>query len=296
MTLLIGIDAGGTKTSGKLYDYLSGQDSAELRHAVTGAGNIVSAGATAVENVANCIAQLNPNREPIGLLVLGMAGVTAAGKVAEVGEVLSQRFPEIAQINVLNDAQLGMAAALRGKDGIYVIAGTGSIVMASAGDEAVRVGGMGHLLGDEGSGYWIGKQLFRKLVADYNANSYSNLSKQLLAYENTTPEDTPKLAGKFNSLSKDEIARYAMFVNEQFQLGDADAGAILVAAGEELAAQVRLAAAKLNNQVNLVATSGSVINNNQVVRAAFEAALPKYELVSGESEPEKAACYLYQTH
>ena len=289
MTLLIGIDAGGTKTSGKLFD----QNGAELCQAVTGAGNIVAAGDSAVENVAKCITELNPTRNPIELLVLGMAGVTAAGKELEVHDALAAKFPEISKIRVLNDAQLGMAAALQGHDGVFVIAGTGSIVMASAGEESARVGGMGHILGDEGGGYWIGKQLFMKLASDYNTNSFSNLSKQLLALEDATPEDTPKLAGKFYTLSKDEVAQYAIFVAEQNQLGDVDATEILNSAGEELATQVRQAAAKLGNRVDRVATVGSVINNNKTVREAFRRALPEFEVLDGEFMPEQAVYFLY---
>ena len=290
MTRLIGIDAGGTKTSGVLYD----QDGTELRHEITGVGNIVTMGNAAVENVATCIAELNPDREPIDYLVLGMAGVTAADKVDEVRDTIATQFPEIAQVRVINDAQLGMAAALEGKDGIFVIAGTGSIVTASAGEKSARVGGMGQLLGDEGSGYWIGKQLFMRLVSDFNRNSYCNLSKRLLEKENTAPDDVPKLAGKFNSLTKDEVANYALFVTEQSDLGDEDAHAILTSAGEELAAQVRLAAAKLGNSVKRVATSGSVITKNQVVRDTFLKALPGFEILTGKVTPEKAAYYLYQ--
>jgi len=291
MNSLIGIDAGGTKTSGILYDL----EGIELRHAVTGAGNIASMGTTAIENVAKCITELNPDGEPVALLVLGMAGVTAAGKVDEVRNAIAAQFPQIAQIKVLNDAQLGIVAALQGKDGIFVIAGTGSIVMASASHKFARVGGMGHILGDEGSGYWIGKQLFMRLASDYNRDAYSNLSKRLLVKENTAPEDTPKIAGKYCALTKDEVAHYALFVTEQCQLGDEDACAILIAAGEELAAQVRLAAAKLGNSVRRVATSGSVITKNKVVRDAFLRSLPEFEVLSNEFTPEKAVYYLYQT-
>jgi len=290
MTAVIGIDAGGTKTSGKLYD----GDGNELQQAVTGPGNIVSSGETALENIAKCINELNPGKSHIDLLVLGMAGVTAANKVDEVHDDIAVRFPEIAEIQVINDAQLGMAAALQGQDGIYVIAGTGSVVMASAGDDVARVGGMGHILGDEGAGYWIGKQLFMKLASDFNHNSFSNLSKQFLAKEHTEPEDTPKLAGKFYTLSKDDVASYALFVNEQCKLGDPDACEILNTAGKDLANQVKLAAAKLGNRVNRVATSGSVITNNKVVRSAFEKNLPGFEMITEESSPEKAAYFIYR--
>ncbi|GGH87207.1 N-acetylglucosamine kinase-like BadF-type ATPase [Pullulanibacillus pueri] len=48
-------------------------------------------------------------------------------------------------------------AATRGKPGIIIICGGGTVVYGKNSDGAsYRFGGWGHLLGDEGSGYWIG--------------------------------------------------------------------------------------------------------------------------------------------
>src|SRR5205085_1278058 len=47
----------------------------------------------------------------------------------------------------------------RDAPGIVIIAGTGSIVYGrNQRGEAARAGGWGHLIGDEGSGYWIGRE------------------------------------------------------------------------------------------------------------------------------------------
>lgn len=56
-----------------------------------------------------------------------------------------------------------LAGSLLGKQGIHVIAGTGSIGLGFDKDSYyVRSGGWHHLFGgDEGSGYWIGCQLIR---------------------------------------------------------------------------------------------------------------------------------------
>ena len=61
-----------------------------------------------------------------------------------------------------DDTDAALAGAFAGRPGIVVIAGTGS---GAAGRDAagrtVRVGGHGFLLGDEGGGYWIGREAVR---------------------------------------------------------------------------------------------------------------------------------------
>ena len=62
---------------------------------------------------------------------------------------------------VTSSAQSAMAAVLGDKDGIVLICGTGSIVLARRGNRTAQVGGYGSFAGDAGSGYWMGRELVR---------------------------------------------------------------------------------------------------------------------------------------
>ena len=65
-------------------------------------------------------------------------------------------------ICVMSDLELAHAAAFAGGPGVLIIAGTGSVGLSK--DEKGlwrRAGGLGPLLGDEGSGFWIGRQALR---------------------------------------------------------------------------------------------------------------------------------------
>jgi N-acetylglucosamine kinase-like BadF-type ATPase len=92
-------------------------------------------------------------------LVVGSRGIwTAAERRA-----LARRLARAARrVEVLSDAQIAHLGALGGGPGVLILAGTGSIVIAR--DHAgrwARAGGFGPLLGDEGSGFWLGRAWLR---------------------------------------------------------------------------------------------------------------------------------------
>ncbi|MBI4375942.1 MAG: hypothetical protein HY549_05775 [Elusimicrobia bacterium] len=60
-----------------------------------------------------------------------------------------------------SDMELTHLAAFRGEPGILIIAGTGSSALGCNGRRWARAGGLGPLLGDEGSGFWIGREALR---------------------------------------------------------------------------------------------------------------------------------------
>lgn len=62
------------------------------------------------------------------------------------------------RVRVISDAEAAFLAALGERPGILVLAGTGSIVLGrSRRGRWARAGGLGPLLGDEGSAFWIGR-------------------------------------------------------------------------------------------------------------------------------------------
>ncbi len=63
---------------------------------------------------------------------------------------------------MLSDAQAAALGALGGRAGVLVLSGTGSIVLGrSERGRWARAGGLGPLLGDEGSGFWLGREWLR---------------------------------------------------------------------------------------------------------------------------------------
>ena len=83
---------------------------------------------------------------------------------------------------IVHDTQL-ILAAVGADDGIALIAGTGSVAWGkSAGGSTSRAGGWGYLLGDEGSGYWLGRQAVRHALAQVDrGDPPDRLTKRLTA-------------------------------------------------------------------------------------------------------------------
>jgi N-acetylglucosamine kinase-like BadF-type ATPase len=91
---------------------------------------------------------------------LGLAGIRSADDADRVASQLTARTG--ARVAVGDDADAALAGAFRGGPGVVVIAGTGSAAAGRHADgRTARVGGHGFLLGDEGSGYWIGREAVR---------------------------------------------------------------------------------------------------------------------------------------
>ena len=93
------------------------------------------------------------------MLVIGSRGIwTLAERRA-----LARRLARAARsLEVLSDAQLAHLGALGGGPGLLILAGTGSIVIGrDPGGRWGRAGGFGPLLGDEGSGFWLGRAWLR---------------------------------------------------------------------------------------------------------------------------------------
>lgn len=92
-------------------------------------------------------------------LVVGSRGIWTAAE----RHGLARRLAGVARrIEVLSDAQIAHLGALGVGAGVLVLAGTGSIVIGR--DRAgrwARAGGFGPLLGDEGSGFWLGRAWLR---------------------------------------------------------------------------------------------------------------------------------------
>ena len=99
------------------------------------------------------------NRSRVGTLVVGSRGVWThrERKRAE------RRLRALARmVQVMSDAQAAYSGALRARAGILILAGTGSIAIGrNEKGRWARAGGLGPLLGDEGSAFWIGRQWLR---------------------------------------------------------------------------------------------------------------------------------------
>ena len=98
-------------------------------------------------------------RHPEALVVAARGVWTGAERRA-----LRRRLRGVARrVEVISDAEGALRGALGDRPGVLVLAGTGSIVLGRDGrGRLARAGGLGPLLGDEGSAFWLGREWLRR--------------------------------------------------------------------------------------------------------------------------------------
>ncbi|TAG24906.1 MAG: ATPase, partial [Rhodobacterales bacterium] len=161
MALYLGIDGGGTGCRAAVAD-ASGRI---LGTGTAGPANVATDPAGTRENIlraarlalAEAVGPEAVEAELPKLVAgLGLAGVNTAG-----GLGLDLPF---AQVRVETDAVTAVKGALRGGDGIVAALGTGSVFASQRGGVIRQVGGWGLVLGDEGSGAWLGRALLARAL------------------------------------------------------------------------------------------------------------------------------------
>jgi N-acetylglucosamine kinase-like BadF-type ATPase len=97
-------------------------------------------------------------------IAIGLAGMSREENQEALKNAITA-LPEFtnATVHIEGDATLALKAALGGsREGVLLIAGTGSVAYAQSGTGSLnRVGGWGPETSDEGSGYWIGLRVLR---------------------------------------------------------------------------------------------------------------------------------------
>ncbi len=157
---VLGIDAGGSKTTA----LLAGADGRVVAEARGGGANLQAHGELEVEKVLHAVIDraLGPSGIMPAAVCLGMAGVDREGD-GEIIRGIMRRLGFKAHTLIVNDALIALVAGAGNGPGLVLISGTGSIAYGvNARGVAARAGGWGAALGDEGSGFWIGR---RALVA-----------------------------------------------------------------------------------------------------------------------------------
>jgi glucosamine kinase len=152
----LGIDGGGSKTSFLL---VNDQDH-EISRSQSGPSNWLSVGKdTAAAAIRDGAATL---KGPVpDVVCAGFAGAGRREGLEFYRGVLEQTFPQ-STIRVESDAVVAYAGAIGLTPGVLLIAGTGSIAIGRKPDGTmIRAGGWGPHFGDEGGGFWLGREAVR---------------------------------------------------------------------------------------------------------------------------------------
>jgi len=266
MKYLIGIDGGGTKTK----CIAANIEAKPLYETTSGPSNFLvyrldKVSETIFNLLEDCIKNISCGFENLAYIVLGTAG---AGRKDDV-ERLEEHFQDYAKskqvliknFKVVSDARIALEGAFSGKPGSILISGTGSIMFGKdSKGEIHRVGGFGRLIGDEGSGYSIGRKGLANLSKFYDGRGkHTMLSK--LVENHFGINNSEKL---INAVYKNnfDIASIAQQVIYAAKKDDEVCKKIVDEETDELISHISAMKEKLNQEVMEVSFIGSIITND----------------------------------
>ena len=232
---VLGLDAGGTKTVCLLADGRG----AILGRGRGGGANLQAAGELQVEKVLHDVMEeaLDGTDLAPTAICLGIAGVDRPDDAAVVRAIM-KRIGYKARVLVVNDALVALEAGAPGRPGVVIISGTGSIAYGrNASGQAARSGGWGYVLGDEGSGYWIGRAALRAVLREADQRGpRTSLTPLLLDHFGVSQAQGLIHQVYHSNLKPAAIGALATCVQNAFGDGDEVAAGILHGAVRELEA------------------------------------------------------------
>ncbi len=269
VTYTLCIDGGASKTILQIVDASGAQVAFQKNGIVvnevrSGSSNINAVGLQGLEQVFHeLFDDIVINDAPLKSIsdtchvVGGFAGAAAPATVESITTLIRQW--NFKSVEVTSD--IGILSQFIQANGIALIAGTGSICFAKYGDATLRVGGLGRHLGDEGSGYFIGKSAIKaSLEKGYGYGQDTVLVQELCHYfklENISQIVRPYYAG---TITPQEVAGVAPLV---FQYEDSDpvAQKIVASAIDGLANTLHIAACTLNMEPSAIYLVGGIFRN-----------------------------------
>ena len=297
MKYLIGIDGGGTKTDSAIAD-LSGKI---IHHTSGKPSNFLVVGIEeAVENIFALIEEnlfkLEGDFADVKQIVIGVAG---AGR-KEDAQVLEKSFKDYADqqgvhfkgVKVVSDAHIALEGAFPDSSGCILIAGTGSILFGKDEKGIIhRVGGFGRLIGDEGSGYSIGRKALNAVSKASDGRGEGTLISELLNAKMNSGSSTSIINKVYKE--KLDVASVAKIVIEAAEEGDPIAEDILDEEADELVLHIKSLLNKIQSNKIDVAFSGSLIDNknfySDLLKQKIKSTLPKVKVVKPASSPVSGA-------
>jgi glucosamine kinase len=264
-----GADAGGSHTEVVLGD----ADLRELSRARGPAGAVrpgkESAAAAAIAaTVHEAVEQAGPTWH-VRALVVGAAGAGRGPEREALGAALRGLLPGT-DIHVTTDAEVALASVFPDSAGLLLLAGSGSIAYArDEGGGVHRVGGHGWQMGDEGSGYALGRAALAAVArAADRRGTATALDAELR--EATGCADLDHLVRWAQGASRQDVAGLAEIVQRVARRGDAVAVGVVQDAARELALHVRAILERLpGTREHALVLGGGLLTTTTPLREAL---------------------------
>lgn len=301
MKYYLGIDGGGTKTKFSLCDE-KGNTIASVEEKTTHYLQVGFDGVTEIVNLGidNVCKEANISRNEIAYAFAGMPGYGDAPKdMKPITDAVKKAMNDI-PFSIGNDGEIALAGSLCCKDGINIVAGTGSIGFGynNKTDTTLKCGGWHQGIGsDEGSGYWMAYNLLHEFTRQIDGRDEKtelcNKVKEHLSLENDG--DIISVVIVDWKLDRTKIASLSKIVDELYDLGDKYAIEIVDSAAKELSEIIKTLYRRLgfDKQVD-VSYSGGVFKMGDKILNALKKHLSScnVNLIKPILSPDKGSLLL----
>ena len=250
MSVILGVDGGGTKTHAVVAD----DAGVILGAGVSGPSNwedvgLGGAGAAFRVAVGEALGAAGVSAEDAAHSVFGLAGVDWPSDVERLAFAIDPLGLSGGR-SVVNDSEIVLRAGTDAAAAVAVIAGGGSVVAGrNAEGRTFRTLGLGPLFGDFSSAIDVSEEAVRAVARAYTGRGPSTALSQLLCrrFDRPTPADLLEYLSRreLHGRIENEIENVAPLVIQAAADGDGVAREILDHVGREMGADVVLVAARL---------------------------------------------------
>ena len=204
-------------------------------------------------------------------ICLGMTG----GANLALEWAISQ-YPD-AQVQSYYDYVTALAGASLAQPGIVVIGGTGAVAYGRLADgREAKVGGWGYLMGDEGSGYDIGRRALQMAAQAFDGRiEMTSLLQRVPAQLGLSDLQAVHKMLYSGQITRPQIARLTVSVMASAEAGDVVARRLLDDAGEDLANSALAVAQRLEMKANEISVfpTGGLFQSNTMIKDALRKAI-----------------------
>lgn len=204
-------------------------------------------------------------------IALGVSGLTDARAEAEA---LLQRpaLAAVRRVVATHDSVTSFLGVLGDQYGSVVAAGTGVVTLGVGPEHSTRVDGWGYIMGDAGSGYWIGREALDAVMRAHDGRGPAT------ALTAAVQERWPDLETAYTQLQATEdrvrtVASFAAKVAEFAALDDGVAANICQAAARELALAALTSLRVVDAPADAAVGAVGGVFGSPIIRAAFEDAV-----------------------
>jgi N-acetylglucosamine kinase-like BadF-type ATPase len=216
------------------------------------------------------VARETASGSPVGTLTAGVSGLTSAEHdAAELRALVHDLAP--ARVMLAHDSTTSYLGTLGAGHGAVVAAGTGVVTLAVGPAGVARVDGWGYLMGDAGSGFWIGRAALEAVMRAHDGRGPATSLSEVVRSR------WPDLEDAYVQLQSDpaRVSVVAWFAEAVAARAASDevAARICRDAGEELALSILTALRRAGADAAPVVSAIGGVFRGEHVRAAFEEAV-----------------------